>query len=86
MLPQHERKRENIVGAVLDNGCQIDHEDLKWRVNVGRNFTTNPNNYSDINSYETHVAGTIAVTEKDQGILGVASQAKLLFVKIFRRF
>ncbi|MED3634645.1 S8 family serine peptidase [Bacillus thuringiensis] len=52
------------MGVVLDNGCQIDHEDLKGNVNVGGNFTTNPNNYSDINSYGTHVAGTIAVKEK----------------------
>lgn len=64
MFPQHERKGKNIVGAILDNGCQIDHEDLKGHVNVGRNFTTNPNNYSNINSNGTHVAGTIAVTEK----------------------
>jgi major intracellular serine protease len=53
----------------------------------GKNFTTDnnsdPNNYSDLNGHGTHVAGTIAATENNQGVLGVAPQAKLLILKNF---
>lgn len=79
-------KGKDIVVAVLDTGCQIDHVDLKERIIGGRNFTTDnnsdPNNYSDINGHGTHVAGTIAATENQKGVLGVAPQAKLLIVKV----
>ncbi|MGW5983161.1 S8 family peptidase [Bacillus mycoides] len=79
-------KGKDIVVAVLDTGCQLDHVDLKDRIIGGKNFTTDnnsdPNNYSDMNGHGTHVAGTIAATENNQGVLGVAPQAKLLIVKV----
>ncbi|MFB8331541.1 S8 family peptidase [Bacillus wiedmannii] len=79
-------KGKDIVVAVLDTGCQLDHVDLKDRIIGGENFTTDnnsdPNNYSDMNGHGTHVAGTIAATENNQGVLGVAPQAKLLIVKV----
>ncbi|MFJ7682304.1 S8 family peptidase [Peribacillus butanolivorans] len=83
---EKSEKGKDIVVAVLDTGCQIDHIDLKDRIIDGRNFTTDhngdPDNYSDINGHGTHVAGTIAATENNQGVLGVAPQAKLLIVKV----
>ncbi|EOP29562.1 MULTISPECIES: S8 family peptidase [Bacillus] len=79
-------KGKDIVVAVLDTGCQIDHVDLKDRIIEGKNFTadnnSDPNNYSDMNGHGTHVAGTIAATENNQGVLGVAPQSKLLIVKV----
>lgn len=83
---EKSEKGKDIVVAVLDTGCQIDHVDLKERIIGGKNFTTDnnsdPNNYSDINGHGTHVAGTIAATENQKGVLGVAPQAKLLIVKV----
>lgn len=83
---EKSEKGKDIVVAVLDTGCQTDHVDLKDRIIGGKNFTTDnnsdPNNYSDLNGHGTHVAGTIAATENNQGVLGVAPQAKLLIVKI----
>ncbi|MBG9715105.1 S8 family peptidase [Bacillus sp. CCB-MMP212] len=79
-------KGKDIVVAVLDTGCQSDHIDLKDRIIGGRNFTTddnsNPDNYLDLNGHGTHVSGTIAATENNKGVLGVAPQAKLLIVKV----
>ncbi|MFD6443026.1 S8 family peptidase [Peribacillus sp. NPDC060186] len=79
-------KGKDIVVAVIDTGCQTDHVDLKDRIIGGRNFTTDynsdPNNFSDNAGHGTHVAGTIAATENNQGVIGVAPLAKLLIVKV----
>ncbi|PEO39549.1 S8 family peptidase [Bacillus pseudomycoides] len=79
-------KGKNIVVAVLDTGCQIDHIDLKDRIIGGRNFTTDynhdPNNFSDNAGHGTHVAGTIAATENNKGVVGVAPEVKLLILKV----
>ncbi|MED3924368.1 S8 family peptidase [Priestia megaterium] len=83
---EKSEKGKDIVVAIIDTGCQIDHVDLKDRIIGGRNFTTDnnsdPKNYSDISGHGTHVAGTIAATENNQGVLGVAPKAKLLIVKV----
>ncbi len=79
-------KGKDIVVAILDTGCQTDHIELKDRIIGGRNFTTDynsdPNNFSDNVGHGTHVAGTIAATENNQGVIGVAPLAKLLIVKV----
>lgn len=79
-------KGEDIVVAVLDTGCQADHPELQDRIIEGRNFTTDdnsdPNNFTDYSGHGTHVAGTIAATENQKGVLGVAPKAKLLIVKV----
>lgn len=77
---------KDIVIAVLDTGCDIDHPDLKGQIIGVRNFTTddnqNPNIVTDYNGHGTHVAGTIAAKENNQGLVGVAPKAKLLILKV----
>lgn len=67
-------KGKDIVVAVLDTGCDMNHIDLKDRIIGGRNFTKDyegdPNIYLDNNGHGTHVAGTIAATENGVGVLG----------------
>jgi major intracellular serine protease len=79
-------KGDGVVIAVLDTGCQKDHPDLRDRIVSGRNFTSDyngdPLNYTDNNGHGTHVAGTIAATENNMGVLGVAPKAKLLILKV----
>lgn len=82
-----ESKQGNgVVIAVLDTGCQKDHPDLEERIIGGRNFTADfngdENNFDDNNGHGTHVAGTIAASENNQGVLGMAPQAKLLILKV----
>lgn len=78
-------KGENIVVAVIDTGCQINHPDLKGQIIGGYNFTDdyngNPRNVSDNNGHGTHVCGIIAAKENDRGITGAAPKAKLLVLK-----
>jgi major intracellular serine protease len=88
-LWEKSKKGEGVVIAVLDTGCQIDHPDLKDRIVGGRNFTkdynSDANNYADNNGHGTHVAGTIAASENNSGVLGVAPLSKLLILKVLRK-
>ncbi|WP_223701547.1 S8 family peptidase [Sutcliffiella deserti] len=76
---------ENIVIAVIDTGCDAEHPDLKGRVISGHNFTDDdsgdPDVFTDYNGHGTHVAGTIAATNAESGVIGVAPNAQLLILK-----
>ncbi|MEW9701151.1 S8 family peptidase [Paenibacillus sp. SI8] len=76
---------ENVVIAVIDTGCQIDHPDLVANIVGGRNFTPDydgdVDNYDDNLLHGTHVAGTIAASLNNSGVVGVAPKAKLLILK-----
>ncbi|WHY88472.1 S8 family peptidase [Neobacillus novalis] len=79
-------KGKGITIAILDTGCESSHPDLKDRIIGGRNFTkddrSDQTNYRDYNGHGTHVAGTIAATANDLGVVGVAPEANLLIVKV----
>ncbi len=87
-LWEKSNKGEGVVIAVIDTGCQTDHPDLKDRIIGGRNFTDKgePDNFSDDNGHGTHVAGTIAATENNSGVMGVAPLAKLLILKVLDKY
>nr|WP_306010541.1 S8 family peptidase [Bacillus sp. MMSF_3328] len=76
---------DGVVVAVLDTGVEKDHPDLKDRIIGGKNFTDDgkPEEYFDFNGHGTHVAGTIAATNKNAaGVVGVAPGVKLLICKV----
>ncbi|MED4228263.1 S8 family peptidase [Neobacillus cucumis] len=72
--------------AILDTGCDLAHPDLKDRIIGGRNFTNDDKGnlevFRDYNGHGTHVAGTIAATQNQKGVVGVAPEANLLIVKV----
>lgn len=76
---------KDVVVAVIDTGCQMDHPDLMNNIIAGRNFTPDfggdVSNYEDTLFHGTHVAGIIAGSLNKQGIVGVAPDAKLLILK-----
>lgn len=77
---------KGVVIAVLDTGCQIDHPDLRRNIIGGKNFTSDyngdENNYSDNHYHGTHVAGIIAATLNNAGVVGVAPKASMLILKV----
>ena len=79
-------KGKGRIIAVIDTGCQIDHPDLQSRIIGGKNFTQDfggdADRYDDNNGHGTHVAGTIAATNGEKGVQGVAPDSKLLIVKV----
>lgn len=72
------------VIAVIDTGCDLNHESLAENIIGGANFTNdysaNFTNYQDNNGHGTHVAGIIASNNKVHSI-GVAPSSKLLILK-----
>jgi major intracellular serine protease len=80
---------EGSVVAVIDTGCQREHPDLMGRIIDGKNFTTDydgaPELFDDNNGHGTHVAGTIAAVENEEGVVGVAPKSKLLILKVLNK-
>lgn len=77
--------KNQVVVAVIDQGIDTKHPDLKGRLLPGYN-TVNPVNQGAPDYHGTHVAGIIAAA-KGNGIggYGVNPQAKILPVDVFDR-
>ncbi|AIC93003.1 MULTISPECIES: S8 family peptidase [Shouchella] len=65
--------------AVLDTGIDP-HSDLN--IQGGVSFVPGESGSDDGNGHGTHVAGTIAALDNDQGVLGVAPDVDLFAVKV----
>ncbi|MGG2057932.1 S8 family serine peptidase, partial [Priestia megaterium] len=56
-------KGGNVVVAVIDTGCDINHPSLGGKIIDGYNFTDDSqgdiHNYQDFNGHGTHVTGVI---------------------------
>lgn len=76
---------ENTVVAVIDTGCDLNHVDLKDNLLDGKNFVDPSSPPMDDNGHGSHVAGTIAGSNNDTGIAGVAPKAKIIPVKVLDR-
>lgn len=71
----------NVV--VIDSGVDFNHDELKDIWAGGWNFITDTANAFDDNGHGTHVAGTIAAIDDDNGVVGVArAQVALWGLKI----
>lgn len=77
-------KGKGVVVAILDTGCNAQHTELNGRIVGGYNFTNEGTitNYEDLNGHGSHVAGTIASSFNDSGIVGVAPEVHLLILKV----
>lgn len=76
-----------VAVAVIDTGIDRTHPDLVGNiVSSGVNCTGRSFSAQDDNGHGTHVAGTIAAVNNTVGVVGVASQAKLVPVKVLDRF
>ncbi|MGL4913165.1 MAG: S8 family peptidase [Romboutsia sp.] len=80
---------EGVKIAVIDSGCDINHESLKSNIIGVRNFTDedgkNQNIVTDRVGHGTHVVGTIAANGNDNTILGVAPKAGIYVLKAIDR-
>ncbi|MGL4656130.1 MAG: S8 family peptidase [Sarcina sp.] len=76
---------EGVKIAIIDTGCDINHRDIKDRIVDTQNFTNeNKLNKKDVTDYDghgTHVAGIIAASGNNGGIIGVAPKAELIILK-----
>lgn len=80
---------EGVTIAVIDSGCDINHESLKDNIVGVRNFTNedgkNANIVTDRVGHGTHVVGTIAANGNNNTILGVAPKSSIYVLKAIDR-
>jgi major intracellular serine protease len=83
-IPQAWRNSEGegVICAVLDTGCDLDHDDLKSNLLPGKNFIEKNDSPFDKNGHGTHVASTIAACNNGRGMVGVAPKTKIVPVKV----
>ena len=71
-----------VIVAILDTGIEVDHEDLINKVIDNVNFSGSTTS-DDRDGHGTHIAGIIAAEKNNGiGITGVASNVKLLNIKV----
>jgi subtilisin family serine protease len=78
-------KGEGVRVAVLDTGVDLDHPDLVANLLPGYNFINPGSSPNDDNQHGTHVAGIVAASNNDIGMVGVAPDAKIVPVKVLDR-
>lgn len=76
--------------CVVDTGIDRDHPDLQTNIIGGQNFvakgrSVDVNKWDDDNGHGTHVAGTIAALDNEEGVVGVAPETSLLIAKVLNR-
>ncbi|OVE81982.1 hypothetical protein BVY03_01660 [bacterium K02(2017)] len=75
---------EKACVFVLDTSGKFDHPDLRqnaWH-QFAKNFT-NSSNDVDVHGHGTHVAGIVAASNNDIGVVGIAPKAHIVPIKIF---
>ena len=70
-----------VTVAVIDTGCDINHDDIKDNLVDGYNIIQPNTDPIDVNGHGTHVAGTIAAINNNRGIVGVAPSVKIMPIK-----
>lgn len=82
-IPQiwQKTKGEGIKVAVIDTGCDFNHHDLKENMLQGKNFVEPGKDPMDRNGHGTHVAGTIAASDNNLGMVGIAPRTKIIPIK-----
>lgn len=73
------------VAWIIDSGIDLDHPDLNVDASRGFNaFTSGRDGKSldDGNGHGTHVAGTVAAIDNNEGVIGVAAGATVIPIKV----
>ncbi|MDP5274666.1 S8 family peptidase [Chengkuizengella axinellae] len=76
-------KGDGIKVSVIDTGVDFNHPDLKEQLQRGFNFIYPHMPPWDDNGHGTHIAGTIAASNEENGIVGAAPKALLHPIKAF---
>ncbi len=75
-------KGQGIVVAVIDTGVDLDHPDLVANIVSGQTFVGGTSTPDDDQGHGTHVAGIVAASGNNGGIIGVAPEAKIMPIKV----
>jgi subtilisin len=73
------------VAWIIDSGIDLDHPDLNVDNSLSRSFVTGQTSADDINGHGTHVAGIIGAKNNTVGLIGIASDVKMIALKVFNQ-
>lgn len=75
------------VAWIIDTGIDLTHPDLNVDKNRNVSFLVgkDADDPNDANGHGTHVAGTIAAIDNDEGVIGVAAGATVVSVRVLNR-
>jgi len=81
---KYNNKGEGVRVCVMDTGVNRDHPDLE----NNRLFGYDGNDlvqpwYNDVDGHGTHVSGTIAASDNNEGVVGVAPGAEIFIARVF---
>lgn len=68
---------KNVKIAIIDSGIDSNHIEIKNKIEKGYNFIELNNNTKDYFGHGTAIAGIIAASKNNQGIVGVAPDSKI---------
>lgn len=74
-------ERVNVDVAVIDSGVDLDHPDLNVHTEGAKNCSLGLS-ADDSNGHGTHVAGTVAALDNDDGVVGAAPGARIWPVRV----
>lgn len=81
---------EGVIVGLLDTGTDGTHPDLAGQLVEGydpyRGTTIDPTIDYDSDGHGTHTAGIIAAKDDDQGVVGLAPDAKIMPIRIFNPY
>ena len=75
-------KGVGVKVAVIDTGIDYTHPDLDDYYAGGYDFVNNDDDPMDDNGHGTHVSGTVAAEDNNNGVVGVAPKATLYALKV----
>ncbi len=85
-LEWKETMGSGIKVGIIDTGIDINHEDLRTRIKGYVNYSTaDKKDIKDENGHGTHVAGIVAASKNNIGVVGVAPEADLYIAKAFNK-
>ncbi len=70
---------------IIDSGVDYDHPDLSVDKERSRSFVSDEATADDVNGHGTHVAGIIGALNNNLGVIGVASGAKIVALKVLNK-
>ena len=81
---RYGKRGGGVTVCVIDTGIRSTHEDLRDADLTGSDdsFLVTPWN-EDLDGHGTHVSGTIRATDNGVGVIGVAPEASIHFVRVF---
>lgn len=78
--------KKNVVVAVIDTGCDLDHPDLESNIlprgNEDWDFAASDSVPWDSGTHGTHVAGTVAARRNTKGVVGVAPSVWVMPLRV----